>query len=162
MLTNSTSKYICWFHPWWVQDFVYFAFLHFFWFDSGCAWQPYYLHDLSRRDLCSPSCRIPVLHSHLHSCHYLSSPSSWQGVLCLSQQPTCCQQTHFTEKYIPKTCGCFQRLWEKISVLNKQNHEDQHPSASPSSQCTLVLSVSGNISGTPGLRYRQCITSYLP
>lgn len=60
--------------------------------------------------------------------------------------------------------GCFQRLWEKKkkSILNKQNHEDQHPCASRSSQCTLVHSVSGNISGSPGLRYRPCISPYLP
>jgi len=125
-----------------------FSALFFFVLISLCLAASIHLHDLSRRDLGSPSCRIPVLHSHLHGCHYLLSPSSWQGVLCLSQQPTRCQQTHFTEKYIPKTCGFFQWLREKIFVQNKQNHEDQHPSAAPSSQCTLVLNFSRNISGS--------------
>lgn len=56
----------------------------------------------------------------------------------------------------------FKGYEKKISVLNKQNHEDQHPSTSPLSQYTLVLSVSETISGSPGLRYTQCITPYLP
>lgn len=118
------------------------------------------IHDLPRRDHCSPSCRIPVLHSHLYSCYDLSSPSSlWRDPLPCPTAYMLPANTLHRAVY----CSCFQWLWEKISILNEQNYEDQCPSVPLTpSQHTLVLSVPGNISGSLGLRYRQCITPYLP
>lgn len=58
----------------------------------------------------------------------LQHPSSLQSlpallifpVLCLSHQPTRCQQTHGTQQDIPNTSACFQRLWENTSVLTSK------------------------------------------
>lgn len=106
---------------------------------------------------------IPDLHGHLHSCHHLLSHPPGTG--CSALQSPCCQQTqtHFTEKHVSQDLCCFQWLWEKMPILNKQNYipQHQHPSASPP-QRTPVLSVFGNLSGSPVLRHWQCIAPYLP
>lgn len=156
MLTNSTSKYICWFDPWWEQDF-YFTFMLFLLLCLTAILPT----QSSRRDLCSPSCKISVLQSHLHICDYLSFPPSWQGVPCPFQQPTHCQQTHFAQKVRSQDLLLLSVAMRKNSCT-KQTESRQPPSVSLPPQCTMVPHVSGNISGSPGLRYRQCLTPYLP
>lgn len=94
---------------------------------------------------------------------HLPSPSSWQGVALpfpktyVLPANTLHREVHSQGLWLLSTA-----MRKKISVLNKQNHKEQHASAPPPSQCTLFLSVSGNISGSLGLRYKQCITPYLP
>lgn len=159
--TNWASKCVFWFDPWWEQAFAYFALLHFF----GVGIRLYtaasiFLQHLSRGDLHSPSQIFTVTSTAATTCS-LHPP----GTGCSALQSPCCQQTqtHFTEKHVSQDLCCFQWLWEKMPILNKQNYipQHQHPSASPP-QRTPVLSVFGNLSGSPVLRHWQCIAPYLP
>lgn len=157
--TNSASKCVFWFDPWWEQAFACFAFLHFFLVGIRLYMAAsIFLQHLSRGDLHSPSQFFTVT-STAATTYPLHPP----GMGCSALQSACCQQTRFTEKHVSQDLCCFQCLWEKMPTLNKQNYipQHQHPSASPP-QRTPVFSVFGNISGSPVLRHRQCITPYLP
>lgn len=98
-------------------------------FGTGCAWQPYQARDLSRRDFWSPGSQFFTVTSMAATTSPPHPPVQGHSAL-----PNI---LHSASKHTPQRSTCprlvvaFNGYEEKTSVLNRQKHEDKHPSASP-------------------------------